>query len=130
MALGGVGLTFSNTMGVIRSAGWRTKAPFARTPKYRVKKKGETSQAKVYRKRLGIMPWIELSDRVTYFAWTVWYAISTENYFTVPFLVLFVFGLLVYRAAESAAGSLRTKRGFWAADAREALSCRCLRWRV
>ena len=67
------------------------KSAFARTPKYRVKKKGEASQAKVYRKRLGIVPWIELAIGA-YFAWTIWYAISTENYFTVPFLVLFVFG--------------------------------------
>ncbi len=27
-----------------------------------------------------------------YFAWTVWYAVSTENFFTVPFLLLFVLG--------------------------------------
>ena len=62
-----------------------------RPPKYRVNKKGEASQAKVYRKRLGIIPWIELAIG-SYFAWTVWYALSTENYFTVPFLLLFVFG--------------------------------------
>ena len=52
MALGGVGLTFSNSWAVIQALiGYKT--PFARTPKYRVAKKGETSQAKVYRKRLG-----------------------------------------------------------------------------
>jgi hypothetical protein len=56
-----------------------------------VLKKGEKSQAKVYRKRLGIVPWIELALGA-YFAWTVWYAVSTENFFTVPFLLLFVFG--------------------------------------
>jgi hypothetical protein len=67
------------------------KTAFARTPKYRVKQKGEASQAKVYRKRLGIVPWIELAIG-GYFAWTIWYACTTENYFTVPFLVLFVFG--------------------------------------
>jgi len=27
-----------------------------------------------------------------YFTFTVWYAVSSENYFTVPFLLLFVFG--------------------------------------
>jgi hypothetical protein len=56
-----------------------------------VKKKGEASQAKVYRKRLGIVPWIELAIG-TYFAWTVYYAVTTENFFTVPFLLLFVLG--------------------------------------
>jgi cellulose synthase/poly-beta-1,6-N-acetylglucosamine synthase-like glycosyltransferase len=90
MALGGVGLTITNTKAVLEAL-FGVKSAFARTPKYSVKKKGEKSQAKVYRKRLGIVPWIELGIGC-YFAWTVYYAISTENFFTVPFLVLFVFG--------------------------------------
>ncbi|WP_260177981.1 glycosyltransferase family 2 protein [Tunturibacter empetritectus] len=90
MALGGVGLTITNTKAVLEAL-FGVKSAFARTPKYSVKKKGEKSQAKVYRKRLGIIPWIEMAIGC-YFAWTVYYAISTENFFTVPFLVLFVFG--------------------------------------
>ncbi|WP_257031029.1 glycosyltransferase [Tunturiibacter empetritectus] len=90
MALGGVGLTITNTKAVMEAL-FGVKSAFARTPKYSVKKKGEKSQAKVYRKRLGIIPWIEMAIGC-YFAWTVYYAISTENFFTVPFLVLFVFG--------------------------------------
>jgi cellulose synthase/poly-beta-1,6-N-acetylglucosamine synthase-like glycosyltransferase len=90
MALGGVGLTITNTKAVMEAL-FGIKSAFARTPKYSVKKKGEKSQAKVYRKRLGVIPWIELGIGC-YFAWTVYYAISTENFFTVPFLVLFVFG--------------------------------------
>jgi len=70
---------------------------------YSVKKRGERSQAKVYRKRLGIVPWIELAIGC-YFAWTVYYAITTENFFTVPFLVLFVFGYWYNRVVEPAAG--------------------------
>ncbi len=89
MALG-VGLTVTNTKAVIEAL-FGVQSAFARTPKYRVEKKGERSQAKKYRKRLGIVPWIELALGC-YFAVTVWYAISTENYFTVPFLLLFVFG--------------------------------------
>jgi cellulose synthase/poly-beta-1,6-N-acetylglucosamine synthase-like glycosyltransferase len=89
MALG-VGLTITNTKAVIEALVGH-KTAFARTPKYRVQKKGEVSQAKKYRKRLGIIPWIELAIGV-YFAGTVWYAVSTENYFTVPFLLLFVLG--------------------------------------
>lgn len=89
MALG-VGLTITNAKAVLEAL-FGVKSAFARTPKYRVNKKGEKSQAKKYRKRLGIIPWIELAIGC-YFAFTVWYAISTENYFTVPFLVLFVFG--------------------------------------
>ncbi|WP_353073969.1 glycosyltransferase [Tunturiibacter gelidoferens] len=90
MALGGVGLTITNTKAVLEAL-FGVKSAFARTPKYSVKKKGEKSQAKVYRKRLGVIPWIEMAIGC-YFAWTVYYAISTENFFTVPFLVLFVFG--------------------------------------
>ncbi|WP_353067592.1 glycosyltransferase [Tunturibacter psychrotolerans] len=90
MALGGVGLTITNTKAVIEAL-FGVKSAFARTPKYSVKKKGEKSQATVYRKRLGVIPWIEMAIGC-YFAWTVYYAISTENFFTVPFLVLFVFG--------------------------------------
>jgi cellulose synthase/poly-beta-1,6-N-acetylglucosamine synthase-like glycosyltransferase len=89
MALG-VGLTITNTKAVIEAL-FGVKSAFARTPKYRVNKKGEKSQAKVYRKRLGIVPWIELAIG-TYFAATVWYAVTSENYFTVPFLLLFVLG--------------------------------------
>jgi cellulose synthase/poly-beta-1,6-N-acetylglucosamine synthase-like glycosyltransferase len=90
LALGGIGLTITNTKAVMEAL-FGVKSAFARTPKYKVLKKGEKSQAKVYRKRLGIVPWIELALGA-YFAWTVWYAVSTENFFTVPFLLLFVFG--------------------------------------
>src|ERR1700712_1249097 len=91
MALG-VGLTITNTKAVLEALVGH-KSAFARTPKYRVLAKGEKSQAKVYRKRLGIIPWIELAIGC-YFAATVWYAVVTENYFTVPFLLLFVLGYL------------------------------------
>ena len=89
MALG-VGLTITNTKAVMEAL-FGVQSAFARTPKYRVNKKGEKSQAKKYRKRLGIIPWIELAIGC-YFALTVWYAFTTENYFTMPFLILFVFG--------------------------------------
>src|SRR5580704_12567541 len=90
MALG-IGLTITNTKAVLEALVGH-KSAFARTPKYRVQNKGEASAAKrKYRKRLGIIPWIELLIGC-YFAWTIWYAITTENYFTVPFLLLFVLG--------------------------------------
>ncbi len=89
MALG-VGLTITNTKAVMEAL-FGMQSAFARTPKYRVQKKGEKSQANKYRKRLGLIPWIELAIGC-YFAGTIWYAIASENYFTVPFLLLFVFG--------------------------------------
>jgi cellulose synthase/poly-beta-1,6-N-acetylglucosamine synthase-like glycosyltransferase len=90
MALG-IGLTITNTKAVLEALVGKQTA-FARTPKYRVvSKQDKTVAAKKYRKRLGFVPYIELAIG-TYFALTVWYAISVENYFTVPFLILFVFG--------------------------------------
>jgi len=88
----GIGLTITNTKAVMEAL-FGIKSAFARTPKYRVAVKGEKSQTdkKKYRKRLGIIPWIELLIGC-YFTATVWYAISTDNYFTIPFLVLFVLG--------------------------------------
>jgi hypothetical protein len=90
MALG-IGLTVTNTVAVMEAL-FGIKSAFKRTPKYRVLKKGEKSaNAAKYRKRLGIVPWIELAIG-SYFALTIWYAVVNENYFTVPFLILFVVG--------------------------------------
>jgi len=90
MALG-IGLTVTNTRAVMEAL-LGVKSPFKRTPKYRVQTKGERSiAARKYRKRLGFVPWIELLIG-TYFAATVYYAMSNENYITVPFLLIFVLG--------------------------------------
>jgi cellulose synthase/poly-beta-1,6-N-acetylglucosamine synthase-like glycosyltransferase len=87
----GVGLTITNTKAVLEAL-FGVQSAFARTPKYRVAGKGQKAvAAKKYRKRLGIIPWIELAIGC-YFAATVYYAITTANYFTVPFLLLFVLG--------------------------------------
>jgi cellulose synthase/poly-beta-1,6-N-acetylglucosamine synthase-like glycosyltransferase len=86
----GIGLTITNTRAVLEAL-FGIQSSFKRTPKYRVQKRGERSQAAKYRKRLGIVPWIELAIG-GYFFLTIWYAIANENYFTVPFLLLFVVG--------------------------------------
>jgi cellulose synthase/poly-beta-1,6-N-acetylglucosamine synthase-like glycosyltransferase len=92
MALG-IGLTITNTRAVLEALVGKQTA-FARTPKYRVESKKDRIGAKKYRKRLGWVPWIELLIG-TYFALAVFYAIDNENYFTVPFLLLFVVGYWV-----------------------------------
>lgn len=90
MALG-IGLTVTNTRAVMEAL-FGVQSSFKRTPKYRVQTKGEKSlAARKYRKRLGLVPWIELLIG-TYFAATVYYAMSNENYITVPFLIIFVIG--------------------------------------
>jgi cellulose synthase/poly-beta-1,6-N-acetylglucosamine synthase-like glycosyltransferase len=89
MALG-IGLTITNTKAVIEALIGKQSA-FARTPKYRVESKGDKVGVTKYRKRLGWVPWLEMLIGA-YFALAVYYAIDIENYFTVPFLLLFVVG--------------------------------------
>src|ERR1035437_5979552 len=89
MALG-IGLTVTNTKAVVEAL-LGMKSPFVRTPKYRVAKKGEKSQAAKYRKRLKLTPWIELLVG-GYFFVAILYTFSNHNYFTAPFLILFVVG--------------------------------------
>ena len=89
MALG-IGLTVTNTKAVIEALVGH-KSAFVRTPKYRVAKKGEKSQAAKYRKRLILAPWIELLLGCYFFA-AILYTFSNHNYFTAPLLILFVIG--------------------------------------
>jgi cellulose synthase/poly-beta-1,6-N-acetylglucosamine synthase-like glycosyltransferase len=89
MALG-IGLTVTNTKAVMEAL-FGIKSAFVRTPKYRVAKKGEKSQASKYRKRLILAPWIELLVGC-YFFLAILYTFSNNNYFTAPFLILFVIG--------------------------------------
>ena len=89
----GIGLTVTNTLAVLEALVGKQTA-FVRTPKYRVESKKDRVGAKKYRKRLGWVPWIELLIG-TYFALAVFYAIDNENYFTIPFLLLFVVGYWV-----------------------------------
>ena len=89
MALG-IGLTVTNTKAVMEAL-LGIKSAFVRTPKYRVARKGEKSQAAKYRKRLKLAPWIELLLGC-YFAGAIYYTFTNNNYFTAPFLILFVVG--------------------------------------
>ena len=92
MALG-IGLTITNTIAVMEAL-FGIRSPFTRTPKYRVLRRGEKSKgAAKYRKRLGIIPFLELLVG-GYFVLCIWYAVANENYFTVPFLLLFVVGYI------------------------------------
>jgi len=89
MALG-IGLTVTNTKAVMEAL-FGVKSAFVRTPKFRVTKKGEKSQAKKYRKRLILAPWIEMALGL-YFFLAILYTFTNHNYFTAPFLILFVIG--------------------------------------
>jgi len=88
----GIGLSVRNAKAVLEAL-VGTKSEFARTPKFRIDGQGGTWGRKLYRNRAGWMPWLEIALGL-YFAATIGYAIQNENYLTVPFLLLFVWGYL------------------------------------
>jgi hypothetical protein len=94
----GIGLSVRNAVAVLEAI-FGVKSEFVRTPKYRVEAGAHGSNGaggwatKKYRKKAGWMPWAEVVLGI-YFAAAVVYAIEMENYATVPFLVLFVWGYL------------------------------------
>jgi len=89
MALG-IGLTLTNTRAVMEAL-FGIKSSFKRTPKYRVQSKSDRAMGQKYRRRLGLVPWLELLVG-SYFAMMCWYAYTSGNYWTIPFLLLFVLG--------------------------------------
>ncbi len=91
----GIGLSVRNAMAVIEAIAG-VKSEFVRTPKYRVEAGAQGAGAwakKKYRKSAGWMPFAEVGLGL-YFAGAVFYALQNENYATVPFLLLFVWGYL------------------------------------
>ncbi|MGO9640625.1 MAG: cellulose synthase family protein [Candidatus Acidiferrales bacterium] len=88
----GIGLSVRNTKAVLEAL-FGIQSEFARTPKYRIEGQSGTWRKKSYRNRAGWMPYLEVGLGL-YFAATVVYAIQNENYLTVPFLLLFVWGYL------------------------------------
>ena len=107
----GIGLSVRNALAVIQAL-LGMQSEFVRTPKYRVEAGTKGPQAwakKTYRKGAGLMPFVEILLGV-YFAATVAYAIQNENYATVPFFLLFVWGYLytgVLSLAQTYAGHFR-----------------------
>jgi cellulose synthase/poly-beta-1,6-N-acetylglucosamine synthase-like glycosyltransferase len=86
----GIGLTLTNTKAVLEAL-LGVKSPFARTPKYRVQSKADKVMGQKYRRRLGLIPWLELLVG-SYFVVMCTYAFTSGNYWTIPFLLLFVIG--------------------------------------
>src|ERR1700690_1755806 len=91
----GIGLSVRNALAVIEAI-VGVKSEFVRTPKYSVQAgaPGDGVWAKKkYHKSAGWMPFAEVLLGL-YFAAAVVYALQNENYATVPFLLLFVWGYL------------------------------------
>jgi cellulose synthase/poly-beta-1,6-N-acetylglucosamine synthase-like glycosyltransferase len=114
----GIGISIRNAVAVLEAL-WGKKSEFVRTPKYNMaaaratlanipgseaaqedakasgaakNQKGSWSRLS-YRNRGGWLPYAEIGLGL-YFAATVFYAFKNENYATIPFLLLFVWGYL------------------------------------
>ena len=86
----GIGLTVTNSKAVMEAI-FGVQSSFVRTPKFAVAKKGEKSKANKYRKRLKLAPYIEILLGAWFMA-AIIYTFMNHNYFTAPFLILFVVG--------------------------------------
>jgi cellulose synthase/poly-beta-1,6-N-acetylglucosamine synthase-like glycosyltransferase len=86
----GVGLTIINTRAVLEAL-FGVQTAFARTPKYAIGDRPVNLEVKKYRRRSGMLPYLEIAFG-TYFLAMVIFAIRTYNFFSIPFLALFVFG--------------------------------------
>jgi hypothetical protein len=96
----GIGLCVNNAKAVVEAI-FGKPSSFVRTPKYRIERGGESWAHKKYLRKSGWMPLAEVGIGL-YFLATVVYAVQNENYATVPFLCLFVWGYL-YTGAMSLA---------------------------
>jgi cellulose synthase/poly-beta-1,6-N-acetylglucosamine synthase-like glycosyltransferase len=89
----GIGLSVRNAKAVLE-AFFGVPSEFTRTPKYHIEGNGDNWRRKrLYRNRAGWIAYIELALGL-YFVATVVYAFQNEDYATLPFLLLFVWGYL------------------------------------
>jgi cellulose synthase/poly-beta-1,6-N-acetylglucosamine synthase-like glycosyltransferase len=86
----GVGLTVINTRAVFEAL-LGVRSGFVRTPKYAIDKQSPALAAASYRRKSGWLPFIEIAIG-TYFVGMSVFAIDVDNYFALPFLLLFVGG--------------------------------------
>jgi len=100
----GIALTFSNARAVIEAL-LGVKTPFVRTPKYRIEDTHDTTWVKKrYVPRRISLPWLELLF-AAYFVFTIWFAIDSGIFGTLPFLMIYLCGY-AYAAAMSIAQML------------------------
>jgi cellulose synthase/poly-beta-1,6-N-acetylglucosamine synthase-like glycosyltransferase len=96
----GIALTFSNARAVIEAL-LGVKSPFVRTPKYRIEDTRDTWVKKSYVPRRLSLPWLELLFAM-YFMFTIWFAIDSGIFGTLPFLMIYLCGY-AYAAVMSIA---------------------------
>jgi cellulose synthase/poly-beta-1,6-N-acetylglucosamine synthase-like glycosyltransferase len=87
----GIALSFSNARAALEAL-IGVKTPFVRTPKYGIENNRDTSwMKKRYMARRLAVPALEFLFAI-YFAFTIWYAIRSQIYGTLPFLMIYLLG--------------------------------------
>ena len=86
----GIGLSVNNAKAVLEAL-FGQPGEFARTPKYGIERRQDDWHHKRYHQSMPIQPFVELALGL-YFTATVFYALNSGIYGTLPFLVLFQFG--------------------------------------
>jgi cellulose synthase/poly-beta-1,6-N-acetylglucosamine synthase-like glycosyltransferase len=85
-----LGFTLTDTRAVLEGL-LGVRSPFMRTPKYRVHEKASDRWRQKYRRRLGIIPWLEILV-ACYFCLMCLYAFGSGNYLTTLVLIPFPLG--------------------------------------
>jgi len=88
----GIGLCVNNTRAVIEALMGKP-AEFTRTPKYCIERANDEWVGKKYHQTVAIQPIVEIALGF-YFTATVFYALASGIYGTLPFLILFQVGFL------------------------------------
>jgi cellulose synthase/poly-beta-1,6-N-acetylglucosamine synthase-like glycosyltransferase len=105
----GIALTFSNARAVLEAV-LGIKTPFVRTPKYKIEETGDTTWVKksYVRGRLSL-PWLELLFAL-YFVFTIWLAVDSGIFGTLPFLMIYLCGYAYAAAMSIAQARVNLKR--------------------
>jgi cellulose synthase/poly-beta-1,6-N-acetylglucosamine synthase-like glycosyltransferase len=105
----GIALTFSNARAVLEAV-LGVKTPFVRTPKYRIEETGDmTWVKKSYLPRRLSLPWLEMLFAI-YFVFTIWYAIDSGIFGTLPFLMIYLCGYAYAAVMSIAQARMNLKR--------------------
>jgi cellulose synthase/poly-beta-1,6-N-acetylglucosamine synthase-like glycosyltransferase len=112
----GVALTVINTRAVMEAL-FGIRSAFVRTPKYAIEGRPMNLEHKKYRRKSGWLPYVEIAVG-SYFVYMISFAIDTYNWFSIPFLALFVAGYYwagfatLFQEHQSRLRWLRERRAF------------------
>jgi cellulose synthase/poly-beta-1,6-N-acetylglucosamine synthase-like glycosyltransferase len=88
----GVGLSINNARAVLEAV-FNHGSEFKRTPKYGIESNSQRWRSCRYMPLKSLLPLVEVAFAI-YFSYFVWFAFRHEQYFTLPFLIMFQCGFL------------------------------------